>query len=251
MYGWREYFPNARIFGLDVDPAYIFQDHRISTHIVDCNDGSLLRSFANDWGPFDLIVDDGPHDPRAQITALLNLWQFVAPGGYYVIEDILADQYFNIMNYYSYFPGNVHDFRHISNIRNDVMLTLAKGEWWLVLPVASRSMLVTARLWVLLASPAISLRLQLILRQLRQLGVFSIPRCVQILPVVRAKPATTKMTVTAAEKKALGTRGIDATADPDPQGGFVQTSGQIVSTQEEGWQETLLDKSPSGKFGGA
>jgi hypothetical protein len=59
------------------------------------------------------------------------------------------------------------------------------------------------------------------------------------------------MTVTAAEKKALGTRGIDATTPPDPQGGFVQTSGQIVSTQEEGWQETLLDKSPSGKFGGA
>jgi hypothetical protein len=59
------------------------------------------------------------------------------------------------------------------------------------------------------------------------------------------------MTVSSTEKKALATRGIDAAAPPDPQGGFIQTSGQIVSTQEDNWQETLLDKSPNGKFGGA
>jgi len=59
------------------------------------------------------------------------------------------------------------------------------------------------------------------------------------------------MTLSSTEKKNLAGHGIDPTASPDPQGGFVQTSGQIVSTQEEGWQETLLDKSPNGKFGGA
>jgi hypothetical protein len=128
MYGWRDYFPNARIFGIDVEQDFLFQDHRISTHLIDANDQPSLHNFANDWGPFDLIVDDGPHDPRAQITALLTLWQFVNPGGYYVIEDILADQYFNIMNYYSYFPGVLSDFRHISNIRNDVILYLPKGK---------------------------------------------------------------------------------------------------------------------------
>jgi hypothetical protein len=53
------------------------------------------------------------------------------------------------------------------------------------------------------------------------------------------------------EKKALAARGIQPEKEPDPQGGFVQTAGQIVSTQNKGWQEELLDKSPSGKFNGA
>jgi hypothetical protein len=42
-----------------------------------------------------------------------------------------------------------------------------------------------------------------------------------------------------------------APAPPDPQGGFIQTSGQIVSTQNEGWEEEVKAKSPQGKFGGA
>jgi len=59
------------------------------------------------------------------------------------------------------------------------------------------------------------------------------------------------MSITKAEREALADRGIQPEKDPDPQGGFVQTAGQIVSTQEDNWQETLLDKSPSGKFNGA
>lgn len=127
MYGWRDFFPNARITGIDVNPDYIFQDNRIHTALVDANDMVATTNFARDWGPFDLIVDDGPHDPRSQLSALLSLWEHVKPGGHYVIEDILADKYYNIMNYYSYFPGVLEDFRHISNIRNDVILTLTKG----------------------------------------------------------------------------------------------------------------------------
>lgn len=59
------------------------------------------------------------------------------------------------------------------------------------------------------------------------------------------------MAITKKEKEQLADRGIDASAPPDPQGGFMQTAGQIVSTQNEGWQEELLDKSPNGKFNGA
>lgn len=127
MYGWRDYFPKADIVGLDINPEFMLEEEFIHTFIADVNSPQDYRRIARNYGPFDLIVDDGPHDPRSQITALLNLWEFVKPGGYYVIEDVLGDKYFNIMNYYSYFPGQLHDFRHISNIRNDVMLTLKKG----------------------------------------------------------------------------------------------------------------------------
>lgn len=128
MYGWRDYFPNADIVGIDVEEQYLLHGHNfIHTFLADANNPAEVVPIARKYGPFNLIVDDGPHDPRAQITALLNLWEYVTPGGYYVIEDILGDQYFNIMNYYSYFPGVLHDFRHISNIRNDIILVLKKG----------------------------------------------------------------------------------------------------------------------------
>jgi Methyltransferase domain len=126
LYGWRDYFPNADIHGIDINPDYLITDTRIQSHLVDCRDALNLSRFARTYGPFDFIVDDGPHDPSAQIITLLYLWEHLTPGGVYAIEDILGDKYFNIANYYSYFPGQVHDRRHISDIRNDIILIMRK-----------------------------------------------------------------------------------------------------------------------------
>eukprot|EP01065_Artemidia_motanka_P033284 TRINITY_DN40258_c0_g1_i1.p3 TRINITY_DN40258_c0_g1~~TRINITY_DN40258_c0_g1_i1.p3 ORF type:complete len:279 (+),score=100.82 TRINITY_DN40258_c0_g1_i1:74-910(+) len=39
-------------------------------------------------GGWDVVIDDGGHHPRQQITSFEALWPAVAPGGMYVIEDI-------------------------------------------------------------------------------------------------------------------------------------------------------------------
>lgn len=39
-------------------------------------------------GTFDLIIDDGSHRNTDQIAAFERLWPLVAPGGWYVIEDL-------------------------------------------------------------------------------------------------------------------------------------------------------------------
>ena len=37
---------------------------------------------------FDIIIDDGSHWDECQQKTLQNLWKFVKPGGFYIIEDV-------------------------------------------------------------------------------------------------------------------------------------------------------------------
>lgn len=83
---WAEYFPNAHITGLDTQNDCLINEPRIVTHLAN----STRRQEVDDAlaeNMFDLIVDDGDHEPSSQIATLQNCWRRVKPGGYYVIED--------------------------------------------------------------------------------------------------------------------------------------------------------------------
>lgn len=86
---WAEYFPEAEVYGLDIRPDALINEGRI--HSVQCDQGkiaSLLAARDAIGAGFDLIVDDGSHQPEHQILSALVLWPCVAPGGRYVIEDV-------------------------------------------------------------------------------------------------------------------------------------------------------------------
>lgn len=88
---WRDYFPNARVIGLDSDRQYVVDlGPRIQTILGNQNDPHMMNLLALD-GPFDLIVDDGSHIPQHQIYSFQQLFSSVAPGGVYIIEDIGKD----------------------------------------------------------------------------------------------------------------------------------------------------------------
>ncbi len=42
-------------------------------------------------GPYDVIIDDGSHDPRYQAAAAITMLPHLAPTGHYFIEDIYVD----------------------------------------------------------------------------------------------------------------------------------------------------------------
>lgn len=86
---WREAFPNARIVGLDIRGYPNSLDGRIECHKGDqASPADLLRAAAG--RRFDLIVDDASHRLADQLLSLFVLWPYLAPGGYYVIEDVDA-----------------------------------------------------------------------------------------------------------------------------------------------------------------
>jgi hypothetical protein len=89
---WRDYFPEADIFGLDNDLDVMFAEPNIYTMSCDqSNEASLLevaeRLLVD--GKFDLIIDDGSHVVEHQaLTANTFIPKLLAPSGVYVIEDI-------------------------------------------------------------------------------------------------------------------------------------------------------------------
>lgn len=90
---WSRYFTKARIFAADVDPAIVGGPHdsdRITTHWVDQTDPEAIRSLWQAFPhEFEIIIDDGLHEAHANITFLENSYDRLAPGGVYIIEDIL------------------------------------------------------------------------------------------------------------------------------------------------------------------
>ena len=87
---WRDYFPNAGVHGLDVQPDTQFSENRIHTHLCDSTDPQQISQFLANAGvdAFDLIIDDGSHRADDQLATLGNLLPHVRPGGLYVIEDV-------------------------------------------------------------------------------------------------------------------------------------------------------------------
>jgi hypothetical protein len=87
---WRDFFPNANVLGLDIDPKSLFEDNRIKTATCDQTDvGSLagaLSMLPN--GSVDLIVDDGLHSLDANLNTIYASLPKIRKGGWMVVEDI-------------------------------------------------------------------------------------------------------------------------------------------------------------------
>jgi hypothetical protein len=86
---FREFLPNAQIYGADIDKCILFREDRIQTFFVDQTDpGSLAELAINVSSDFDLIIDDGLHALNANISVLIFALDKIKPGGWIVIEDI-------------------------------------------------------------------------------------------------------------------------------------------------------------------
>lgn len=81
---WRDYFPNAEIRGIDINPRVRFEEERIKTFWVSEQDlpGRIFET------TFDLVIDDGSHVPDNQESSAKALVPYLAPGGLYIIEDV-------------------------------------------------------------------------------------------------------------------------------------------------------------------
>ena len=87
---WEEYFQDAEIYGLDINPDILVNKGRIRS--FQCDQGSedsLRAATARTGGEFDLIIDDGSHLPEHQVlTAKVLIPLILKPGGIYIIEDV-------------------------------------------------------------------------------------------------------------------------------------------------------------------
>ena len=126
---WRDYFPNAKVYGADVDRRILFAEDRIDTFFVDqCDPNSFEALWANIPGvELDFFLDDGLHTFDAARITLTHAVGKVKIGGYYIIEDVVrkdAEAYLNLVEERG-LPGMSIDISHPANIYDNCLVVAA------------------------------------------------------------------------------------------------------------------------------
>jgi hypothetical protein len=67
---FRDMYPEATVFGADIDKRILFSEERIATYFVDQTDMATLNELKNQFANirFDLIIDDGLHNSHANLN---------------------------------------------------------------------------------------------------------------------------------------------------------------------------------------
>ena len=131
--GWREYLPNARIVGADIDKRILFHDDRIETYFVDQLDASTIAALWREVETpgFDLMIDDGLHTFEANATFVLGAYDRLNPGGIFIIEDII-DQDVNLLRFDAFLrgfrqPAALIRLPHATNHVDNIMAIIGAG----------------------------------------------------------------------------------------------------------------------------
>lgn len=102
LYMWRNYFPKAKIIGIDIDPyckRWESIEDNIFIEIGDQVNSLFLENIAKKYGKFNIIIDDGGHENHQIISSFYNLFPHLAHMGIYVVED----------TYHAYWPRYTAD----------------------------------------------------------------------------------------------------------------------------------------------
>ena len=98
---WKEYFPKAKIFGVDNDET-IKCEHIDVIHADQSKDEDVEK-IVKKIGKCDFIIDDATHYPQSQYKTFLKLFdKSLKHGGVYIIEDIECNYWRNGTNIYGY-----------------------------------------------------------------------------------------------------------------------------------------------------
>lgn len=88
---WHEYFPNAIIYGADIEDKRKYEEDGVDTVIMNTMDEASIQDFIErNVYQFRVILDDAGHESEAQILAFNKLFPILSSGGYYIIEDCLC-----------------------------------------------------------------------------------------------------------------------------------------------------------------
>ena len=101
LFMWQDTFPEAKIFGLDYNPAALVNpiiaglqhgEGNITSFLCDQSDRLQLSLVAMTIGRgIDFMVDDASHIPEDQVRTAEIFVPLLSPTGVYVIEDVLPE----------------------------------------------------------------------------------------------------------------------------------------------------------------
>ncbi len=86
---WKDYFgKQAIIVGIDIEEnCKAFEEENVHVCIGSQGDSDFLSQVEAEWGPFDIVLDDGSHMMDHQIITFETLFPRLNDGGVYICED--------------------------------------------------------------------------------------------------------------------------------------------------------------------
>lgn len=125
---WRDYFSDgATIIGCDISDSWLSPETANAFDIIIGNSKvPSTRKAIERFAPFDIIIDDGDHNPWAQLLTYYSLFPLLRSGGMYVIEDIAnLDSWEH--EFRSLQPNvEVFDLRKLKNRQDDSLIVLRR-----------------------------------------------------------------------------------------------------------------------------
>ena len=100
---WKQYFhPDSTIVGIDVDPscaAHEIADQDVYVRIGSQADPNFLAAVNGEFGPFDIILDDGSHKTHHQIFSFGALFRdALKDEGCYMVEDTHSNYWLKLVD---------------------------------------------------------------------------------------------------------------------------------------------------------
>jgi hypothetical protein len=99
---WRTYFPNSKVYGVDIYDKSPHDRLRIKTFRGSQTDSVFLESLVSRIGNIDIFIDDGSHKNGDVLFTFQHMFPHLVDGGFYVIEDTLT-------SYLPDYDGNAND----------------------------------------------------------------------------------------------------------------------------------------------
>jgi hypothetical protein len=143
MLSWREFFPNAKLYGFEWFDSRL--DKAIRDSITNCtyikmdvtNSSSIEKGLTDAGSNFDILMDDSTHVFADQIKFINVAYKHLKPGGFLIIEDIFinakeedyAIELDHLSDYFStatFILAN-HDLKHSPGWNNDKLLVLHRN----------------------------------------------------------------------------------------------------------------------------
>lgn len=92
---WADIYPDANIYGVDYNANLMFTHPRVHTSLMNQDSIESIQSYAKQTNVmFDFILDDGSHHFKHSKNCFEVLFDYLAPDGVYIIEDIsLVDNF--------------------------------------------------------------------------------------------------------------------------------------------------------------
>lgn len=95
---WKEYFLNSKsIIGVDITDEKIDKRYKNIDEVTMYFGDAYDKNFSDNFGYFDIIIDDGPHTLESQLKFIELYLPKLRENGLFIIEDVQDTEWFEIL----------------------------------------------------------------------------------------------------------------------------------------------------------